>query len=303
MSRRINLTCIHAINWYGYIDSFNVVGNLLVAGVTGSGKSILMDLIQFALVADQHKTRYNQSATGERSTRDLIGYCLGDTKQDVAGSRQFMRDKGGITYVALEFKWPGKGPVETWGIRLEFDGSLRKEPKYFSPFFVPSALTRDDFIDADRKPLDFSLFKRLVEQQHAGRIFNSGEEYRREMALSSHLNFDRPTLDYLLPAAMSFTFMDSFNEFTRRYILPTEDVDIQSVKDSYLAFINLQKEISLLSDQLVKLERINDLEQQRLSSERDRIVAIYLEAEFLLTRERTGGDSRSSPPNSESGTP
>jgi len=294
MSRRIDLTCIHAINWYGYIDSFKVIRNLLVAGVTGSGKSILMDLIQFVLVADQRKTRYNQSATGERSTRDLIGYCLGDTKQDIAGTRQFMRDKGGITYVALEFSWPGKSRVETWGIRIEFDGPVRKDPRYFSPFFVPSALTRADFIDSERKPLDFQLFKHLVEQQHAGRIFNGPEEFRREMALSSHLNFDRPTLDYLLPAAMSFSFMDSFNEFARSYILPAENVDIQSVKHSYLAFVNLQREISLLSEQLRKLEVISDLEQQRFSSERDRIVAIYLEAEFWLAHAKEQEEAKRS---------
>ncbi|MGN6643137.1 MAG: ATP-binding protein, partial [Verrucomicrobiota bacterium] len=45
MSRAIKLTHIHAINWYGYNDSLAVEGNLLLAGVTGSGKSVLMDLI------------------------------------------------------------------------------------------------------------------------------------------------------------------------------------------------------------------------------------------------------------------
>jgi uncharacterized protein YPO0396 len=50
MSRAIKLTCIHAINWYGYNDSLPVEGNLLLAGVTGSGKSILMDLIMTVLV-------------------------------------------------------------------------------------------------------------------------------------------------------------------------------------------------------------------------------------------------------------
>jgi excinuclease UvrABC ATPase subunit len=44
MTRTIRLTCIHALNWYGYKDSIPVQGNTLLAGVTGSGKSILMDL-------------------------------------------------------------------------------------------------------------------------------------------------------------------------------------------------------------------------------------------------------------------
>ena len=42
MNRKIELTRIHAINWYGYLgDTFDVRGNLLVAGITGSGKSII----------------------------------------------------------------------------------------------------------------------------------------------------------------------------------------------------------------------------------------------------------------------
>ena len=82
MSRVIRLTRIHALNWYGYKESIRVEGNLLLAGVTGSGKSILMDLIQFVLVGDQRMVRFNQSATGDRSDRSLKGYCLGDTKRE-----------------------------------------------------------------------------------------------------------------------------------------------------------------------------------------------------------------------------
>jgi len=98
MSRLVQLTRLHALNWYGYHDSFDITGNLLIAGVTGSGKSVLMDLIQFVLIAHQAKVRYNLSATGDRSTRELKGYCLGDTKQDIDGVPQFMRN-GRIEFV------------------------------------------------------------------------------------------------------------------------------------------------------------------------------------------------------------
>ena len=60
MSRAIRLTRLHALNWYGYRDSIAVSGNLLLAGVTGSGKSILMDLIQFVLVGDLRLVKFNQ---------------------------------------------------------------------------------------------------------------------------------------------------------------------------------------------------------------------------------------------------
>ncbi len=284
MSRKIELTRIHAVNWYGYRDTLNTRGDVLIAGVTGSGKSILMDLIQHVLVADQRKTRYNQSATGERSTRDFIGYCLGNLKQDVGGASQFMRNSG-ITYIALEFTWPNGRRVETWGLRAEFESTLRKDPSRISSFLIPASLTRNQFLDSDRRPLDFVAFRQLVEQTidkdgGTGRIFSGVDEYRREMALPSHLNFDRETLDYLLPAAMSFTFMDDFNSFCQRYILPSEEVDIQSVKDSYLVFLNLQTELTYLRDQQTRLERILKFDLEHAAAHRDGVVTRYLEAEF-----------------------
>ena len=66
MTRTIRLTRLHALNWDGYKDTLPIGGNALLAGVTGSGKSALMDLIQLVLVGDQRLVRFNQSATGDR---------------------------------------------------------------------------------------------------------------------------------------------------------------------------------------------------------------------------------------------
>ena len=130
MTRTIRLTRIHALNWYGYKDTIPVEGNLLLAGLTGSGKSILMDLIQFVLVGDQRLVRFNQSATGDRSDRSLKGYCLGDTKEEENGVTQYMRSSA-ITYVALEFTWPNGKKCETWGIRVEFTSTAEAQARIF----------------------------------------------------------------------------------------------------------------------------------------------------------------------------
>src|SRR5688572_14424565 len=156
VNRAIRLTRIHALNWYGYRDSIPIEGNLLLAGVTGSGKSILMDLIQYVLVGDLRLVRFNQSATGDRSDRSLKGYCLGDTKQEEAGVTQYMRDRA-ISYVALEFTWPRGKKVETWGFRIEFASAAETQGRV-SPFFVPAALERSDFLDADKVPLEHAAF-------------------------------------------------------------------------------------------------------------------------------------------------
>lgn len=278
MSRRINLTRIHAINWFGYNDVLDVHGNLLIAGVTGSGKSILMDLIQLVLVGDQ-KSKYNQSATGSASTRTLKSYCLGDTKQDIDGTAQYMRDKGAITYVALEFTWPDRKRVETWGLRLEFDSAAQNQPNHKNGFFIPDRIEKAGWLNEDRTPLEFPAFKRMVRDQ-AGTVFETMESYRREMGIPTHLNFDRGTLDYLLPAAMSFTFLRSFNEFCRQYILPASEVDIQPVKESFLAFRSLEHELGILRDQMGRLQGIQNSFLAHEAAHRDQQLFLHLEAEL-----------------------
>jgi uncharacterized protein YPO0396 len=125
LNNSIRLTRIHAVNWYGYQDSVPVQGNLLLAGITGSGKSILMDLIQFVMIGNQRLTRFNQSATGEPSGRDVKGYCLGDTKEEEGGVTQYMRSTV-ITFVGLEFVWTVQKKVETW----DFASSSPARPKH-----------------------------------------------------------------------------------------------------------------------------------------------------------------------------
>ncbi len=278
MKRTIQLTRLHALNWYGYKDTITVEGNLLLAGVTGSGKSILMDLIQLVLIGDQRLVRFNQSATGDRSDRTLKGYCLGDTKQEENGITQYMRQSA-ISYVALEFTWPNGKKVETWGMRVEFVSAAEAHGKV-TPFFIPASLNRSDFLDASKCPLDYLLFKALVEN-HSGRLYSEGiESYLRDMAQPGHLNFDRDVLRSLLPMAMSFTFLKSFNDFARHFILPADQLNIRDVTASYRTFLTYERDLIELNDQFKQLGAIADLFKELTDLRRDRALARYLEAQL-----------------------
>ena len=282
MSRAIRLTRMHALNWYGYRDSIAVEGNLLLAGVTGSGKSILMDLIQFVLVGDLRLVKFNQSATGDRSDRTLKGYCLGDTKQEEAGVTQYMRDAA-ISYVAMEFTWPGGKRVETWGFRMEF-ASAAEQQGSVKPFFIPAQLGRADFLDEEKRPLSHAAFKAMVESHTApgevrGRLYAELGEYLRDMCQPSHLNFDRAVLRSLLPSAMSFTFLKSFNQFCRDFILPADRLDVRDVTDSYKAFIGYERQLAELRDQHARLDAIAKHFQTHAALRRDAILSRWLEAE------------------------
>jgi uncharacterized protein YPO0396 len=285
MSRKISLSRIHAINWYGYSDSFAVTGNLLIAGITGSGKSALMDLIQLVLVGDQ-RAKYNTSATGKASTRNLKSYCLGDTKEEIDGIPQYMRPEGAVTYAALEFTWPDGRQAETWGLRIEF-ASAAQQSADTTPFFLPEGVGREFFLDADNCPLDATTFELRVKSS-AGQVFRRLDEYRETMSHPPHLNFDRAVIDHLLPQAMSFTFLKSFDDHCRNFVLPAELLDIQPLSDSYRAFRGYEKDITLLNEQKERLVAIAEVFAEAEGARRDILVweNLVLEWTWQMARER-----------------
>ena len=283
MSRAIRLTKIHALNWYGYRDSLPVKGNLVLAGVTGSGKSILMDLLMLVLVGPEKAHHFfNRSATGSRSDRTIKGYCLLDTKREENGQPQYFHDKGVTTYIASEFTWPNGTRVETWGLRFEFRNAAETDG-VTTPFFCPCAMERDDFLaisPEDGKPRTRTLpdFRAFLEAR-GGRTFASSREYLRDMANGSHLNFNKDVLERLLPSAMSFTNLKSFDDFCRRFVLPGEALSVEDVIASYRDFESYERELRELRAQLERLLRIRELSNIRKAAGRDRDVARYLAAE------------------------
>ena len=284
-SRAIRLSRLHAINWYGYQDTLPVQGNLVLAGVTGSGKSILMDLLMLVLVGPERaRHHFNRSATGSQSDRTLKGYCLLDTKQqDSSGQAQYYHDKGVTTYVAAEFTWPDGKRIETWGLRIEFRNTAENDG-HITPFFCQGSMEKADFIqilpeDGKRRTFDILGFRQLVEARH-GRIFASSREYLRDMHNAAHLNYNRDVLDRLLPSAMSFTNLKSFDDFCRRFVLPGEAVPVEDVVASYRDFESYENELRQLRGQLTRLQSIRDLSIKHADAQRDRDVARYLVAEL-----------------------
>lgn len=283
MSRAIRLSRIHALNWYGYRDSLPVRGNLVLAGVTGSGKSILMDLLMLVLVGPERaRHHFNRSATGSQSDRTIKGYCLLDTKREENGQTQYFHDKGVTTYIGAEFTWPDDSRVETWGLRFEFRNTAENDG-VTTPFHCPGALSREDFLaispeDGKQRPRTLADFKAFIESR-GGRTFSSSREYLRDMANPSHLNFNKDVLERLLPSAMSFTNLKSFDDFCRRFVLPGEAVPVEDVVASYRDFESYERELRELRAQLERLLRIRTLATTHREAGRDRDVAKYLAAE------------------------
>ena len=90
MSERISLSRILAVNWYGYRQFIDVAGLTLITGANGSGKSALLDLIQFVMLGEA-QSKFNKAAAGAGSGRSLRGYCRYDADRVAEVSTGFVR--------------------------------------------------------------------------------------------------------------------------------------------------------------------------------------------------------------------
>ena len=274
MSQRISLTRIIAINWYGFRQVFDVEDNVLISGAFGTGKSALLDLIQYVLLGEHW--RANRAATGNARGRDLVGYCLGDTNQAGRdGGRHFLRQSG-ITLVALEFTRPATGPRqepqrETWGVRLEYT-SPDARPKH-TYFFMPARLAYAD-IAPNGKLLAEDEFKTWIRREAFADflITERQGDYLKEMATPRHLNFDDAAFHRTFPKAIAFELEENVERFIRDFILEENPLDVRDVRAALRAYDDTRKRLEKQEDEAAFLRRIGEQHARYETSRREEAI-------------------------------
>lgn len=268
----IQLTRIHAIQWYGFCDSFDLAGQTVITGVYGCGKTGLVDLIQTVLLGPPEKeNRYNLALAGvgsdggKTAKRDLRGYCLQDLNVEEHGHPIYAR-KSSRTYIALEFTWPDNTRRETWGIRVEYKGT-GADPD-FMYWKVPARVEYADFLDTDKIPLSDEDWERFL-GRHKERPLASRETYLETLAAAQHLHFNRRIFKPLLLQTLRFNFGKDFTEFCRNHILAEDRIDLEEVRASFDYYKGLVGRMRLMEEQEVILAQIQDLfiKQRKLAEE------------------------------------
>lgn len=260
---RITLSRILAVNWYGYRQFIDVAGLTLITGANGSGKSALLDLIQFVMLGEQ-QSRFNKAAAGAGSGRTLRGYCLCDTNTTGRdGQERYLRPSS-VTLAALEFTWPPQPGEdeprrETWGARIEYEGPTAKPSTVW--FRAGGRLEWSDFLEAEAGPqamrfLPEDEFRTHLKRDLDGDAWDRQQTYLSEMALRSHLCFDQEQMAKTLPRAMAFEPESNFERFVREFLLEPGMPDVRAVKASVDAHRRAQERLTKMHDQLERLKQI-----------------------------------------------
>ena len=255
MSQRISLTRMIALNWYGFRQIFDVADNVLISGAFGTGKSALLDLLQYVLLGENW--RANRAAAGNARGRDILGYCLGDTNQTRNGQRHFLRQSG-VTVAALEFAWPAEHGAEprreTWGIRVEYS-SPDAAPKQ-TYFRIPERADYATFAP-DGRLLPDDAFRAWLRREYGNdSLFARQRDYLEEMSGPRHLNFDATAFHRTFPKAIAFEPEENVEKFIREFILEESPLDVRDVRIALRAYDDTRKRLEKQEDEAAFLRRI-----------------------------------------------
>jgi len=270
-SQRISLTRIIAINWYGFRQIIDVADDILISGVFGSGKSALLDLMQYVLLGEHWRS--NRAAAGAGKGRSLVSYCLCDSNTVRDGEAHYTRPSG-VSVVAMEFTKPATGRKpesrETWGIHIQYESATSKPRQTY--FGVPARLEWAE-LAPEGKLRDEEDFKRFVRREYGHDcLFGLQREYLAEMATPAHLYFDRDQLNKTMPKALAFEPEQDIQKFIREFILEAAPIDVREVRAAVSAYRETQERLKKQEDEAGFLRRISGSHEACLASQREEAI-------------------------------
>jgi hypothetical protein len=184
---------IRLINWHGHENAlFDVAGDMLaIIGENGSGKSLILDAIDWALFPAPNK-QFNAAARegGRTSRRTLSNTILFFDPHGIERPDRGWRRQRTVGYCAVEVEHEGEG-------RWVYGAAAAATPQSAHPWYyaLPAALDQLFFLEATSQgqaPLQFSEFRERNSAWTAGKngqggqgaIFNASqaEDYNRLVA-------------------------------------------------------------------------------------------------------------------------
>jgi uncharacterized protein YPO0396 len=268
----ITLQAVRLVGWHFFEDATIRIGEAtLFAGDNGSGKSTIVDAIQYALAANLGKVRFNAAAGEKKAGRSLDGYVRGKTGAD---SGEYLRGDS-VAHVMLQFD--RNGSIFCAGICAEAFQDEVQAREY--PWIHEGAATADIAVrNADDRVLSGREFRDRLRDCGA-RVLDSKRDYNRELTMllgvfRRNAEFN-PWLEALV-RSVSFSPLTSVDRFVCDYILDDRPVDVSAMKANLESYKEAEREADSAVRRVAVLSRARDTAAEWAKFERVLILQEYV---------------------------
>jgi uncharacterized protein YPO0396 len=241
---------VRLVNWHYFTDAVIEMGPAtLLGGDNGSGKSTIIDAIQYGLVAQVGKIHFNAAASDRRTARSLESYCRCKVGAD---SLDYLRGDC-ISHVILEFGDGERGFCAGIMVEAFTEGDAREHE-----WLLEGGTLGDVKVDDGRRLLEPRVFRDTVKQQ-GGFLCATKREYNSRLThlLGVHrrgAEFN-PYLEAVV-RSVSFTPFTSVHDFVCNYILEEHDVDVGAMKENLQNYRAAEREALTVEQRIQRLDEI-----------------------------------------------
>ncbi len=264
-------------NWGGIthqILEFHEYVNLF-SGMSGSGKSTVMDAIQVILYGSISSNFLNKAADDARNKRSVLSYLRGEQKDGTANRA----GKDFCSVIALEIEDTGSHMASCVGLAFEIrknDTEIRKMI-YFSH---TGNMPEQGYLTQAGYPYTNQEIRKLVEERAAGtqnrgrsdvnRIYPSKEAYTNALYDNLLGYIDGKRFHVMEKRAIALKMTDGTGQFIKDYMFPKNDGDIiGKISEQLGAYRDIQEKIKDMRQRIALLMQVQQAGQRKTAVSAD----------------------------------
>jgi uncharacterized protein YPO0396 len=242
------------INWhYFQNETIDINGSTLITGDNGAGKSTLIDALQLVIIANVKKIRFNSSAFEEKTTRDLKSYLRGKTGTE--GGQHYLRNDDFSSYIVLEINHSKTGKSYQIGVAFDYYSGRGDEEHTF--FKIDEEEIKDELFFKEpgltRNRQDFFHYLKTRGIKH--------RQYRNDVGgylddLRQLFGRVKESFFPLFQKGISFSPITDLRSFVYGYILEERRVDVNTMRDYFEKFRQVDQMIAETELEIAALEKI-----------------------------------------------
>jgi len=251
----ITLLRVRLVNWHNFLDNTIEIGSrCLLAGDNGSGKSTIIDAIQYVMAANLRMAKFNSAAEERKGGgRDLMGYV----RCKIGGEDTEYRRENTVAHIMLQ--WENTSGIDfACGVCIEaYSDNRHSEHFWIMETNKEFSIREIEILKDKNQPLGFRQFKNInsniddcaAKQDYIKKLTNKLGVFKRQPEVNPYLDS--------LTRSIGFKPLASIDRFVCDYILEENLVKIDVMKQNLENYKEADRQARAAVSKIESLKKIN----------------------------------------------